>query len=111
MPLNVSMSNGVLIIKPEGKLDAVTSDVFNSEAAQHLEPRLSVVLDMSDVEYMSSAGLRSILLLAKKTDSEGGSFRLAGLRGTVEDVFNISGFSKIMETYSSVSEAIQAIPQ
>ena len=55
-----------------------------------------VALDLSGIDYVSSAGLRSILVLAKKLQSVEGRVVLFGMSGVVEEVFSISGFDRLI---------------
>ena len=64
-----------------------------------------VLFDFSSLSYISSAGLRLILVAAKRARQVGGRLILCGLSPTVRDVFEISGFLKIMETVESKAEA------
>ncbi len=65
-----------------------------------------LVLDLSKVEFMSSAGLRAILGALKETRQQGGDLYLAGAKAGVERVLKMSGFPKILKTYDSVDEAV-----
>ena len=64
------------------------------------------VLDFSGVNFISSAGLRAILLIAKRLEPIGGKVKLCGLNATLMDVFEISGFSKLFVIVPTVAEAI-----
>jgi anti-anti-sigma factor len=65
-----------------------------------------MVMDFSQVNFISSAGLRVILLVAKKLEQVKGKVKLCGLNATLKDVFEISGFSKLFEIVPSVNEAL-----
>jgi anti-anti-sigma factor len=64
-----------------------------------------VVFDMRDVSYVSSAGLRAILLAAKQAKAAGGGIAVFGLQTGVQEVFTVSGFGKIFPIASSDAEA------
>jgi serine/threonine-protein kinase RsbW len=86
-----------VLLAPSGRLDANTSAEFEKEVMQHLSlsPR-GMVMDFSGLRYVSSAGLRVVLLAAKKLKSAGGTFVLCGLSAPIEEVFKISGFLSIL---------------
>jgi len=95
-----------LVMSVKGRMDAVTAPEFE-KAVQGLmgEGEISFVIDLADLDYISSAGLRSILALAKKLKTADGSLRLAALQDTVKEVFDISGFSSIIPISDSVEAA------
>jgi anti-anti-sigma factor len=64
-----------------------------------------MLLNLSELEYVSSAGLRSVLTIAKKLKPAGGSLALCGLSGLVQEVFSISGFDSFFPVYDSVESA------
>jgi hypothetical protein len=68
------------------------------------------VLDLSKIGYVSSAGLRVLLMLAKQLDGGRGSLRLAGLNPQVKQVFDIAGFSKLFSIYASQDAALDKHP-
>ena len=88
---------------------------INSANAAELESRLLAwveegetkwVLDMAGVEYISSAGLRVVLLLAKRLKQNGGHLVLCGLQSHVHEVFDISGFLSILDVADTRQAAL-----
>jgi anti-sigma B factor antagonist len=68
----------------------------------------SVVLDLSDLSYVSSAGLRSILQALKKTKSSGGSLSLCSIQQAVMKLLELSGFLSLVSTYPDREGALNA---
>ena len=66
-------------------------------------------MDLSKVNYMSSAGLRVLMIGAKGCRKQGGKMVLAALQPTVQEVFKIGRFDMVLETYGTVREALAAI--
>ncbi len=98
---------GGVVIKAKGRMDAVTAPEFESECAKWLEKGEGVlVVDLGGLEYISSAGLRSILSAAKKVKAVQGNIRFCNLSGMVQEVFSISGFSTMFQISDSVEEAL-----
>lgn len=64
-----------------------------------------MVADLSQVDFISSAGLRAVMSATKDTRKQGGDFRLAAPRPGVAKVLRISGFISILKTFSTVAEA------
>jgi anti-anti-sigma factor len=65
-----------------------------------------LVIDLRDLEYISSAGLRSLLVLAKRLKAEQGNMVFTNLQGHVMDVFTISGFYSLFTICDSVDDAL-----
>ena len=67
------------------------------------------IIDFEALDYISSAGLRSILVIAKKLKAQDGQILLCSLKDAVKEVFEISGFSSIIPIHESVEAAIAQI--
>jgi anti-sigma B factor antagonist len=96
------------IVAIAGKLDSVTSP----RAQQAFEAIVSgggrkLAVDFSELDYISSAGLRVLLGTAKKVGATGGALRAFGLNETVREVFDISGFSTILAVFPSEADAMK----
>ena len=63
--------------------------------------------DLTALEYVSSAGLRCVLAIAKKLKASEGTLALCGLSGLVKEVFSVSGFDSFFPVYETVDEAIK----
>lgn len=79
-----------------GHVDAVTAPELQQKILTALQQTPNVVLNIADVPYMSSAGLRALLLGQKTAQSKGGSFRVANVQDTVMQVLKMSGFDKVL---------------
>lgn len=98
---------GFLVIKVEGRMDIATSPEFEKNCAALMEQgHQKVVIDFAGLEYISSAGLRSILAIAKKLKSGGGSLSLCSLTGLVKEVFDLSGFDNFLPIFTDVEQAL-----
>ena len=94
----------------KGRLDAVTAPEFDSWFAGRLQAgEHRLVLDMAGLEYISSAGLRSLLAAAKQIKAAQGAVALCGLSGTVAEVFRMSGFLTIFKVTDTPEEALGAL--
>lgn len=85
-----------IILKVEGRIDTNTSKEFQSELLLAFQKQNEVVADLKAVDYVSSAGLRAMLIAYKTAESKKGSFVLRNVQSTVRDVLNMSGFSKFI---------------
>jgi anti-anti-sigma factor len=100
----------VLIVGISGRLDSTTAQPAEDSFARALgenAPRLAV--DLSKLEYISSAGLRVLLLMAKKVQQAKGKVVLFGLVPNVREVFSISGFDRIFTIEPDAASAIAAV--
>lgn len=110
MDLAHEVSTGLLIIRPRGRVDSDTAGTFEARCASLIgEGPSQVIVDFSDVEYISSAGLRALLIAAKTAQSLGGALTLCGLKGGVGKVMSVSGFDTLLGAHASVSEAAAAL--
>ncbi|GGZ88219.1 STAS domain-containing protein [Novosphingobium arvoryzae] len=100
--------NGTLVVMPEGRIDSVTAESFQTALLPFLEDVTAIAIDGSKLSYVSSAGLRVFLMAAKSMKSKGGTLALFGLVPTVEEVFVISGFSKIIPIHPDLDCALAA---
>ncbi len=110
MKLHTRKEGNVMIISVKGRLDAVTSPEFENQLSEMISKGDALfVLNLSELEYISSAGLRSILATAKKLKQKEGRILFAGLKGPVDEVFKISGFHSIFKIYDSEEAALKEI--
>lgn len=85
-----------LIVELSGRLDTATAASFEDHCRQSIEPTdQALVLDLERLEYLSSAGLRGILAVAKPLKARGVSVAISKAEGAVRDVLQLSGFSTI----------------
>jgi anti-anti-sigma factor len=110
LELGADQRQGCLVIHVNGRLDTTTAPTFDqSRTAWMGEGHRCFVLDLSSLEYLSSAGLRSIISMAKQAGADGGSVSLAGARGLVKDVITLSGFDVLLSTFDTVDAALGAV--
>ncbi|MBS2034196.1 STAS domain-containing protein [bacterium] len=107
MDVKESILNGHLVLAVEGRLDANSSAAFQERLLTEVEkrPNSRVVVDLTGLNYLSSAGLRVLLVAAKTSKKIGTEVRLAGLRPHVEEVFSISGFDALFQIFPNPEAA------
>lgn len=110
MEITQNKQNGTVIVSIQGRMDAITAPAFDRELEQIMNAgEISLVVDMNALDYISSAGLRSFLMVAKKLKGVSGKIVLASPREVVRDVFGISGFNQIFPIADSIEEALAAM--
>lgn len=106
MKVNTHEENGYWVVRLEGRLDIGNAAEFEKECLSWIgQGQCRLVLDFGGLEYISSAGLRSILAATKKVKTVNGSLSLCALSGLVEEVITISGFGNILTVYADVAQA------
>ena len=99
-----------LVISLKGRLDAVTTPGLEKDLTALLASGERIlVLDLGGLDYISSAGLRTILAVTKRLKEKQGRLLLASLKSVVREVFEISGFSSIIPIFESVDAAISGL--
>lgn len=100
----------VTVIAPAGRIDHATSDDFRKSLDGILETQGKagemLVFDLADVDYISSAGLRCFMLAARQAKATGSQLVVAALQPVVREIFEISRFTLVFETFASVRDAI-----
>ena len=109
MEITVRESKGISIVDLAGSLDTGNAPTVNrklDELAGAGATKILVVL--SAVDFVSSAGLRVLLAIAKRLRKSGGNLHLCGLNETVQEVFEISGFDAIIQVFGDEAQALEA---
>ncbi len=109
MDVNEETIDGVLVVSPSGRLDSNTSPEFETYLFGRLEETPSLVIRFADVDYISSAGLRVMLMAAKKVKQLGGRLVLCDIGEPIREVFEISGFLSILEVCDDRGTAVQKV--
>jgi anti-sigma B factor antagonist len=108
MKITQREANDVKIMDFEGNLDTNTSHDAEVELNRMLDQGSSkILINFDKLDYISSAGLRILLATAKRLKSMGGEVRLCHLNETVQEIFDISGFSMILNVFGEESEALE----
>lgn len=96
----------VTILQARGRVDSTAAPRLGERLQAALGPGSRVVLDLRDVEYVSSAGFRVLLLAGKQADAGGSRLVLAGLVGKVHQLFDLGGFLDLFVVASSRDDAV-----
>jgi anti-anti-sigma factor len=104
-----SSGEGVCCLAPQGRLDALTVPGFEDALRSHLSQGAAhIVVDLQDVTYISSSGLRALLTARRLFKSQGGDVKLCRLSPRVYEIFEMVGFTQIFGIYNSVETAQEA---
>lgn len=110
MSLDQETRADITIFKPKGRLDSATSIPLELAVLERLQSGCKrLIFDLSGVDYISSAGLRVILLAGKKLRTVEGRLVLCGLREEVRGVFEMSGFLALFAFTQTVDQALDQV--
>lgn len=102
--------NDVLVIRLAGRLDGITSKTFTEKTSTADQASFSrIVLNCKDLNYISSEGLRVMLMTAKRAKSLGGTMTLCNVNTSVSEVLVISGFGNLFGVHADVQQAVAAL--
>jgi anti-anti-sigma factor len=107
MELITEKQGEVVVFKLKGRLDTLTAPEFEQKCLKWLDAgEFYFALDLGELDYISSAGIRSMLVIAKKLKARDGGLAFSRISGMVEKVFNIAGIYTMFPMYASLDEAI-----
>jgi anti-anti-sigma factor len=108
MEIQTRKERNAVLVSVRGRIDAMTAPEFEKTLSDLISKgEINFLLNFSMLEYISSAGLRSLLATAKKLKEKEGKIWLTGLKGPVEEVFKISGFTSIFKIFDSEEIALK----
>ncbi|MCF6177207.1 MAG: STAS domain-containing protein [Victivallaceae bacterium] len=108
MKIGHTVHKDIMQLSFEGHLDAATAVDADSEFTRVIdEGNIKLLVDLSKLDYISSAGLRILLVAAKQLQQKGGKIILCSMTAGVKEVFEISGFSSIFKIFSTVDDALE----
>lgn len=107
MDIQEESRDGIAIVAPQGRIDCNTSAGLERKLLALLEPASrGIVIDFTGVDYISSAGLRVVLVLAKRLRGGSGALVLCQLNDLIQDVFKMSGFNKVIAIVATRADAL-----
>lgn len=95
MTINKTLDGTKLTVALEGRLDTMTAPELDKEFHESLDGVTALVVDLTNLEYVSSAGLR-VLLSAQKTMNKQGSMTVKNVNEQIMEVFEVTGFTDIL---------------
>ncbi|QPC81019.1 STAS domain-containing protein [Phototrophicus methaneseepsis] len=107
--INVSNQAQVTLVEVSGRVDSMTANQMGSALGSQIsDGRVHLVLDLSAVDYMSSAGLREIVTALKSVKRASGDLRIAQPSDRVREVLEMSGLSTIFRIYATQADAVKS---
>jgi len=96
MTISETRRDGMIQLDVEGRVDTNTSPQLQQSILQAFQKGNALVLNLEKVEYVSSAGLRALLIGQKTANSKGGTMKLIHVCDTVMEVFTVTGFASML---------------
>ena len=110
MDIREERKAGFLILSLEGRLDANNTKIFEEKVLKLIDQgETRFVIDLSQVDYVSSAGLRVFLLASKRLSPDRGRIVFCSLQEPVKEVFDIVGFFSVLSISKSRDEALKLL--
>lgn len=109
MDIHEETSGSTVVLAPSGRVDGFTSPELEKRISEIIaggNPRL--LLDCADMDYISSAGLRVVLVSAKKCQQQGGKLSVCALQPSCKSVMEVSGFLNMLEYHETRDAALAA---
>ena len=108
MEIKVERENGTLIALVEGRVDSANAREFEQVLTEAIGDAHAVIVDFEGLSYISSSGLRVLLMVAKTLRQRSADLALCALSESIREVFEISGFDKIIQIHDTRAEALAA---
>jgi anti-sigma B factor antagonist len=109
MNIELEQVDGVTVATLFGELDGRTAPIVQERLLTLPEPNGKALLDMSGVSYISSAGLRALLMLYRRMTADNGRVALVGLTEGIKDVMAVTGFLEFFDDYETLDEGLAAL--
>ncbi len=97
MATTFEQSGSILTVKPEGRIDTKTSPILESDIQKYIDSTDNIILDFTNVEYISSGGMRVLLALHKKLKKKGGTLKVINVKDAIYEIFKLVGFHSMVE--------------
>jgi len=115
MELLATRHEDVVVIGVAGRIDHMNAEAFKSGIATHVEACRSggdrVLFDLANLEYISSAGLRVLMVASKSTKPVGGEIAVAAPQPVVREILDITRFNLVFPIYDSVDDGLRAFAE
>ena len=107
--ISASEQEGTLVLAVTGRVEAGNAPELEREVVAEIERgALRLVLDCSRLDYIASAGLRVLLVVAQRINDDGGRFAVAAVPHRIREILAISGFDQVIAVADSPEQAIEA---
>ena len=112
MDIIETTDNGILTVAVKGRLDAASADTAKQKLSALIDGGArQIILDFSELDYVSSIGLRVLLLIAKQVAKQQGKIALYSPVDHITEVFQLSGFDSLISIFADRARAAQHVSE
>lgn len=111
MDIQTKMVGDVMVVSLTGEISGRNAPDVQDQLLPLAEPGCRLLLNMSGISYMSSAGLRTLLMLYRQIDRQSGCIALCNLQEMIQDMMSVTGFLDFFTAYATEDEGINALRQ
>lgn len=105
MELEVKKEADIIVLTPVGRIDTSCAKQFEEGVISNIENATKTIIKFDKIDYISSAGLRVILIAGKKMTAKKGVLTLCLMSPKIQEVFKMSGFDKILKIFPTFEDA------
>ncbi len=110
MDINKEQVGDAYVVSPTGRLDGIYSTAFANEVGELIAgAHPKILIDFAEIDFVTSAGIRAVLLLMKKAKASGAAFALCGVNDQVREVLDATGLESIIPIYPDRTEGLAAL--
>ena len=110
MEIDVSRRRQAAIFQPAGRIEGSNADQFHQSVNEAVQPTdQAVIIDLQQVPYVSSAGLKAFAIIFRQSQARNIPFALTNPSKHVYDVIHVTGFNKVMNVFDTAEEAISQL--
>lgn len=110
MDINKEQVGDAYVVSPTGRLDGIYSTAFAKEVGELIAgAHPKILIDFAEIDFVTSAGIRAVLLLMKKAKASGAAFALCGVNDQVREVLDATGLESIIPIYPDRTEGLAAL--
>jgi anti-anti-sigma factor len=110
MEINQTKTDEAIVLHLEGRLDTNTASSFEEKLMTLIDNNENkIILDFSELDFISSSGLRVLLMAGKRLKTTNGKLRLCALKDHIKEVFDVAGFTMLFSMFPNRDEALKNI--
>jgi len=112
MEISKEQIGDAYVVSPTGRLDGIYSTAFAKEVGELIAgANPKILIDFAEIDYVTSAGIRAVLLLMKKAKASGAAFALCGVNNQVREVLDATGLEPIIPIHPGRTEGLAALDE
>ncbi len=110
MKIDSNITGNTIVVNLFGDVDHHSTDIIKNHIYKNLTPDIkNMIINLEGVEFMDSSGIGMILGRYKEMSEKMGTVSVTGIRGNMERIYTLSGLYRIIKSYDTVDEAIEAV--